>query len=57
MVEDKTRNTCNFMIDGAQYRVEELVGMILAHGKQQAETYANVKVSGAVIAVPPCTCV
>lgn len=54
MVEDKQRKTCNFMIDTTQYRVEELVAMLLGHAKQQAENYASLNVSGAVITVPPC---
>lgn len=36
-----------------QFTVEELVAMLLKHCRQQAETYGGVKVSGAVITVPP----
>jgi hypoxia up-regulated 1 len=54
MIKDKIRGTCNFLVDGTEYRVEELVAMLLAHAKQQAEIYANLTVSGAVITVPPC---
>lgn len=53
MVEDAKRKTCNFMVGETQYRTEELVAMLLSHAKDQAEKYAQVSVSGAVIAVPP----
>ncbi|KAI8923615.1 Hsp70 protein-domain-containing protein [Entophlyctis helioformis] len=38
---------------GEVFAVEELVAMILAHAKQQAASYGEVAVSGAVITVPP----
>jgi hypoxia up-regulated 1 len=47
------RNTVQFDHEGKHYSVEELVAMLLAHAKKQAENYASIQVSGAVITVPP----
>jgi hypoxia up-regulated 1 len=48
-----SRNTVQFEHEGKTYLVEELVAMLLAHAKKQAESYASIQVSGAVITVPP----
>lgn len=53
MVEDPERHTCAFTLGTETYRVEELVAMLLQHAKRQAEAYAKIDVSGAVITVPP----
>jgi hypoxia up-regulated 1 len=48
------RGTVVFQHDQDEvYEVEELVAMLLKHCKKQAEDYGGVKVSGAVITVPP----
>lgn len=48
------RGTVVFQHDQSEvYTVEELVAMLLKHCKKQAEDYSGVKVSGAVITVPP----
>jgi hypoxia up-regulated 1 len=39
--------------DTSKWELEEIVAMLLAHAKKQAENYSGIKVSGAVITVPP----
>ncbi|KAI8848980.1 Hsp70 protein-domain-containing protein, partial [Chytridium lagenaria] len=54
MVADEDRQTCAFRLSPTiTYTVEELVGMELAHAKQQAEIFGGEAVSGAIITVPP----
>jgi hypoxia up-regulated 1 len=48
------RNTVLFKYDDeTNFSVEELVANLLAHCRRQAEKYAAITVSGAVITVPP----
>ncbi|KAI9203941.1 Hsp70 protein-domain-containing protein [Polychytrium aggregatum] len=52
--KDAVRGTCLALDEqGNEYSVEELVGMQLAHAKEQAVLYGQESVSGAVITVPP----
>jgi len=54
MVADPDLGTVAFEVsNGEVYSVEELVGMILAHAREQAEYMANETVLNAVITVPP----
>ncbi|KAJ3336011.1 Hypoxia up-regulated protein 1, partial [Kappamyces sp. JEL0680] len=48
------RGTVAFQHDETTvFELEELVAMLIKHCKAQAEAYSNIKVSGAVITVPP----
>lgn len=42
-----------FEVENEVYSVEEITANLLAHAKVQAEIYANITVTGAVITVPP----
>ncbi|KAI8813136.1 Hsp70 protein-domain-containing protein [Cladochytrium replicatum] len=50
---NEERGTPVFGVEKDVYSVEEIVGMQLAHAKEQAEIFGNEPVSGAVITVPP----
>ncbi|KAJ3318792.1 hypothetical protein HDV06_007043 [Boothiomyces sp. JEL0866] len=52
MVESD-RGTVAFKQGDETLQVEQLVAYLLAHAKKQAEKYAEITVSGAVITVPP----
>lgn len=47
------RGTVAFKHLEQKLELEEVVAMLLAHAKKQAEDYAGIKVTGAVITVPP----
>jgi hypoxia up-regulated 1 len=47
------RGTVAFQHEKDIWELEELIAMLIKHAKQQAESYSNIKVSGAVITVPP----
>ncbi|KAI8896368.1 Hsp70 protein-domain-containing protein [Globomyces pollinis-pini] len=53
MVKTSRGTTAFKHSDNQVYELEELVAYLLAHAKKQAENYAEVNVSGAVITVPP----
>jgi hypoxia up-regulated 1 len=54
MVKDFGRGVVAFKQDeSVTWSLEALIGMQLAHAKQQAETYGGELVAGAVITVPP----
>ncbi|KAJ3220348.1 Hypoxia up-regulated protein 1 [Dinochytrium kinnereticum] len=54
MISVDERQTTAFLLSPTtNFTVEELVGMELAHAKQQAETFGGEAVSGAIITVPP----
>ncbi|KAI8814028.1 Hsp70 protein-domain-containing protein [Cladochytrium replicatum] len=50
---NEERGSPVFGVEKDVYSVEEIVGMQLAHAKEQAEIFGNEQVSGAVITVPP----
>jgi hypoxia up-regulated 1 len=47
------RGTVAFKHLSTTLELEQVVGMMLAHAKKQAEDYSGIKVKGAVITVPP----